>query len=75
MNKVGPNAYILDIPTDLGISSTFNVEDLVPYHSEPYAETQVLDHQSPQPVPPLPAVSVQKEEIEAILDDQIISTR
>lgn len=54
---------------------------IVPYHGhsipvfEPYVVTQVSDHQSPQPVPPLPPVSIQREEIQAILDDQIISTR
>lgn len=32
LNKIGPNVYVLDISINLGISSTFNEEDLVPYH-------------------------------------------
>jgi len=32
LQRVGPNAYVLDLPHDFGISSTFNIEDLVAYH-------------------------------------------
>ena len=28
-SKIGANAYILEIPSDLGVSATFNVKDLV----------------------------------------------
>ena len=31
LQRVGPNAYVLDLPLDLGISSTFNIKDLVAY--------------------------------------------
>lgn len=49
LNKIRPNVYVLDIPTNLRINSTFNVEDLVPYHGhftpdfEPFADPQTLD--------------------------------
>lgn len=81
LNKIEPNAYVLDIPIDLGIKSTFNVEDLVPYHGhsipdfEPFADTQTLVPQPLQPVPPLSLVTSYREEIEVILEDQIVSTR
>ena len=29
--KVGPNAYVLDLPSNWGISSTFNFAELVEY--------------------------------------------
>ena len=32
LSKIGANAYLLEIPSDWGISHTFNVEDLVQYH-------------------------------------------
>ena len=37
VRRVGSNAYVLDLPSDLGINPVFNVEDLVPYreHEEP----------------------------------------
>jgi len=31
IEMIGPNAYVLDLPPDLGISSTFNIADLVEY--------------------------------------------
>ena len=31
IRKLGPNAYLLDLPMDTNISPIFNVEDLFPY--------------------------------------------
>jgi len=74
LNKIEPNVYILDILAELGINSTFNVEDLVPYHGhstpdlEPFADTQTLAPQPLEPMSPLSLVTICKEEIEAILE-------
>ena len=32
LQRVGPNAYVLNLPHDFKISSAFNIEDLVAYH-------------------------------------------
>lgn len=74
-NKIGPNAYVLDIPNDLGINFTFKVEDLVPYHGHSIPDLEPFSPLTSQPMPPLPLVIAHKEEIKAIWEDQIISTR
>ena len=33
LKQMGPNAYVIDLPYDFGISSSFNIEDLVAYKS------------------------------------------
>jgi len=32
IEKIGPNAYKIDLPGDYGVSATFNVADLSPYY-------------------------------------------
>jgi len=32
LQQVDSNAYVLDLPHDFGISSSFNIKDLVAYH-------------------------------------------
>ena len=34
LEKVGPNAYKVDLPGDYGVSATFNVSDLSPYFDD-----------------------------------------
>ena len=31
LQQIGSNAYVIELPSDYGISSTFNIEDLVAY--------------------------------------------
>ena len=48
IKKVGPYAYVLELPPELGISSTFNISDLVEYRepamipSEPFEPDPIL---------------------------------
>ena len=34
LERIGPNAYKVDLPGDYGVSATFNVADLSPYYEE-----------------------------------------
>ena len=57
IKKVGPNAYVLELPLDLGISSTFNISDLREYNeptlipSEPFEPDPVIES---EPLPECP---------------------
>ena len=79
---IGPNAYVIDLPRDYSISSSFNIEDLVAYKS-PTVIPDTLFHEplldpidDPIPTPlPLNLSYAHKESIDVILDEQIVSTR
>ena len=78
LQKIGSNAYRIDLPSEMGINPTFNVEDLVRSHNpivDPSSLSWPFSDFSSQPVPPLPPPIVHKEEIEEILDEEIVSTR
>ena len=34
LETIGPNAYKIDLPSDYGVSASFNVADLSPYYDE-----------------------------------------
>ena len=34
LEKIGPNAYKVDLPSEYGVSATFSVADLNPYYDE-----------------------------------------
>ena len=86
LKRIGPNAYVIDLPPDSGISSTFNIEDLVAFKghfdipTDPFFEPThepTIDHPTTSDITPasLPISPAPKEHIDAILDEQIISTR
>ena len=60
MKRVGSNAYVLELPPELGISSTFIITDLVEYR-----EPAVIPSEAFEPNPffesvPQPCVSTYK---------------
>ena len=79
IRKIGSNAYVLEIPPELGISSTFNVSDLIEYReptlipSEPFGPNPVLESEPTQVCPPA-IPPARRDKIERILDDKIIAT-
>lgn len=81
LKQVRPNAYMLNLPSDLGISSTFHVDHLISFHGptspllDPFSNQQALLTQFPQPTPPPPPLAHRKEVIEGILDEYTISMR
>lgn len=72
---------MFDLLSDLGINSTFNVEDLVPFRNPPlhllipFSDQQTPHTQFPQSTHPPPPLAHKKEVIEDILNEQTISMR
>ena len=58
IKRVGPNAYVLELPPDLGISATFNISDLVEYRepvaipSKPFRPIPSLESEPTPKCPP-----------------------
>ena len=86
LSKVGENGYVIDIPNDWGIHSTFNIEDLVAYKGsialpsnpphEPNVESNpTIPESTPNPYPESYTRHYRTDIIESILDDQVTVTR
>jgi len=74
IKRVRPNAYVLELPPDLGISSTFNISDLVEYRELVVIPSEHLELIPPfesEPIPECPHTIWPNSEkkIERILDD------
>ena len=76
IKKMGSNAYVIDLPSDFGISPIFNIEDITAFKGDTIdvvGNSQTED--MPASIPKIPAAPAPKDEIAAIIDHQFISTR
>ena len=79
VKRVGSNAYVLELPPELGISSTFNILDLTEYRepamipSEPFELDPILES---EPIPECLQIfwPEKRKRIKRFLDDQTTST-
>ena len=74
--KLGSNAYVIDLPSDFGISPIFNIEDITIFKGDAIdvagsSQTKGM----PTSIPKLPATTAPQDEVAAIIDHQFVSTR
>lgn len=81
LKLVGPNAYVIDLPSHFGCYSTFNVEDLVAYkdHINPSDNPFLPLFVDPQPesvanLTSTPPITIRKDKINVILYELIMLT-
>ncbi|KAL5751049.1 hypothetical protein ACOSP7_025652 [Xanthoceras sorbifolium] len=71
LKKLGPNAYLVDLPGSYTFSHIFNVEDLTAYKG-----TNVQDQGvAAETVPRIPSTPQNHNNVDDILDHQFVSTR
>lgn len=69
--KYGENAYKVDLPVDMRICTTFNVEDLVAYKGPTQSSTLAKDLELQDIVATLPKPSTSKLQAEKILSFKV----
>jgi hypothetical protein len=81
LQRVCPNAYVIDLPLDFGISLIFNIEDLIAYErshlipNDYFEMPPNLTHNNPiKTFTPFTMTLTQKDNIDIILDEQVICT-
>ena len=78
LKRLGFNAYLLDLPSDLTISPMFNVSDLYPYRGtfEPHViSSDVSAGPSSSLLACIPPVAVNHvDQVEQILDDRLVTS-
>ena len=76
VKKLGPNAYVIELPADYGISPIFNIEDLTQFHGPegPLPATSDLTTQQ-DAVIHVPKNTTPRDEIVLILDHQFVTIR
>jgi len=72
--KLGANAYVIDLPSDFGISPIFNIEDLTKFKGD-VEDITALPVPAIILVPRVPELTAPRDEIVAILDHQFVTTR
>ncbi|KAI5342226.1 hypothetical protein L3X38_010101 [Prunus dulcis] len=80
--RLGLNAYMLELPPEMGISPIFNIEDLAPYKEPAASDNTSAENSDPFSISDFSSLTPllqrprpkEKDIVEDILDDQIVST-
>ncbi|KAI5321495.1 hypothetical protein L3X38_030566 [Prunus dulcis] len=77
IKKLGSNAYLIELPTDMHISPIFNVSNLSPYRGtfSPPISIDVAQGSTPPMVPRIPSTSsIPTDQIEDVLDHEVVAS-
>lgn len=74
LKKLGTNAYVIELPSDFGISRVFNIEDLTVFKCD-ICESSASPTSEVTTAPRILKNIAPRDEIANILDHQFVSTR